>query len=340
MSKQKERVEESVCEEEEDEVAPFEEVDRLLEFGINQGDITKLKAGGCYTVAAVLMRTKKDLCAIKGISEAKVEKIVEAAAKIHSCSFITGGAYLQKRKEVIKLTTGSKALDDLLGGGIESMSITEVFGEFRTGKTQLCHTLAVTAQLPRHLGGGNGKVAFIDTEGTFRPERTHAIAERFGLDKEATLDNIIYARAYNHEHQLNLILEVAARMVEEHYALLIVDSITALFRVDFSGRGELAERQQKLGKVLSMLQKISEEFNVAVFYTNQVVSDPGGGAVFISDPKKPIGGHVLAHASTTRLSLRKGRGEQRICKIYDSPCLPEAEAIYQIAESGIIDAKD
>jgi len=183
-------------------------------------------------------------------------------------------------------------------------------------------------------------VAFIDTEGTFRPERIGPIAERYGLDKDATLDNIIYARAFTHEHQMELIIEVAAKMVEDHFRLLIIDSIIALFRVDYSGRGELAERQQKLGKMLNRLTKVAEEFNVAVVITNQVSADPGGGAMFVADAKKPVGGHVLAHASCHRLFLRKGRGEQRICKIYDSPNLPEAEAVYQISEGGIIDAKD
>jgi len=333
---------EAEAEEEEgsEPVAGFQEIDKLQELGVNVADIKKLKVGGCHTVASLLMNTRKTLLAIKGISEAKVDKILEAASKLHFSSFMTGTEMLNKRKEVIKVTTGCIALDQLLGGGVETMSITEVFGEFRTGKTQLCHTLCVTTQLPTSMNGGNGKVAFIDTEGTFRPERIKPIAERFGLDPMAALDNVVYARAFTHEHQQELIVQIAAKMVEDQYRLLIVDSVTALFRVDYSGRGELAERQQKLGRMMSKLQKIAEEFNVAVFITNQVCADPGGGAMFVADAKKPIGGHVLAHASTTRLSLRKGRGEQRICKIYDSPCLPETECVYQISNEGIIDAKD
>ncbi|CAD2216532.1 meiotic recombination protein DMC1 [Angomonas deanei] len=238
------------------------------------------------------------------------------------------------------MTTGSTALDQLLGGGIESRSITEAFGEFRTGKTQIAHTLCVTCQLPTSMGGGNGKAVYIDTEGTFRPERIKPIAERFGLDNAAILENIMVARAYTHEHQAHLLSLVAAKMAEDQFSLLVVDSITALFRVDFSGRGELAERQQKLGKMLSHLMKIAEEYNVAVFITNQVVSDPGGASMFVADPKKPVGGHILAHASTTRLSLRKGRGDQRVCKIFDSPSLPEAECVYSISDQGIVDATE
>jgi meiotic recombination protein DMC1 len=194
--------------------------------------------------------------------------------------------------------------------------------------------------MPRNQGGGNGKVAYIDTEGTFRPERIQKIAERFGLDSDVVLDNILYARVYNHDMQMQILTPLVAKMVEEKFSLIIVDSIMALFRVDFSGRGELAERQQKLGKLMAQLTKIAEQFNVAIFITNQVTADPGGGSTFMADPKKPVGGHILAHASTTRLYLRKGRAEQRICKIFDSPSVPEADAIYSLSDGGIIDAKD
>lgn len=180
------------------------------------------------------------------------------------------------------------------------MAITECFGEFRTGKTQLCHTLAVTAQMNREDGGGGGKVIYIDSEGTFRPERIFKIADRFGLEPDDVLNNIIYARAYTSEFQSNLLTMAAAKLMEEVFSLIIVDSIMALFRVDFSGRGELADRQQKLGKTLSKLIKLAEQFNVAVLLTNQVTADPGASMSFVSDPKKPIGGNILAHASTTR----------------------------------------
>uniref|UniRef100_A0A0E0BF92 RecA family profile 1 domain-containing protein n=1 Tax=Oryza glumipatula TaxID=40148 RepID=A0A0E0BF92_9ORYZ len=263
----------------EEEEECFESIDKLISQGINSGDVKKLQDAGIYTCNGLMMHTKKSLTGIKGLSEAKVDKICEAAEKLLSQGFMTGSDLLIKRKSVVRITTGSQALDELLGGGIETLCITEAFGEFRSGKTQLAHTLCVSTQLPIHMHGGNGKVAYIDTEGTFRPERIVPIAERFGMDANAVLDNI-------------------------------VDSVIALFRVDFSGRGELAERQQKLAQMLSRLTKIAEEFNVAVYITNQVIADPGGG-MFITDPKKPAGGHVLAHAATIRLMLRKGKGEQR-----------------------------
>ncbi|XP_066325371.1 meiotic recombination protein DMC1 homolog B-like [Miscanthus floridulus] len=310
----------------EDEEECFESIDKLISQGINAGDVKKLQDAGIYTCNGLMMHTKKNLTGIKGLSEAKVDKICEAAEKLLNQGFMTGTDLLLK-KSVVRITTGSQALDELLGRGIETLCITEAFGEFRSGKTQLTHTLCVSTQLPIHMHGGNGKVAYIDTEGTFRPERIVPIAERFGMDANAVLDNIIYARAYTYEHQYNLLLGLAAMMAEEPFRLLIVDSVIALFRVDFSGRGELAEHQQKLAQMLSRLTKIAEEFNVAVYITNQVIADPGGG-MFITDPKKPAGGHVLAHAATIRLMLRKGKGEQRVCKIFDAPNLPEGEAIY------------
>ncbi|KHN71155.1 Meiotic recombination protein DMC1/LIM15 -like protein [Toxocara canis] len=162
------------------------------------------------------------------------------------------------------------------------------------------------------------------------------------MDHEAMLDNVLYARAYTSEHQTELLDYVAAKFHEELgvFKLLIVDSVMALFRVDYSGRGELAERQQKLAQMMSRLQKIAEEYNVAVFITNQMTADPGAGLTFQADPKKPIGGHILAHASTTRIMLKKGRGETRIAKIYDSPDMPENEATFAITEGGVADARE
>ncbi|KAL6861861.1 hypothetical protein ACP4OV_017561 [Aristida adscensionis] len=297
----------------------FAPADDLISQGINAGDVKKLQDAGIYTCNGLMMHTKKSLTGIKGLSEAKVDKICEAAEKLLSQGFMTGSDLLIKRKSVVRITTGSQALDDLLGGGIETLCITEAFGEFRSKGRHSWLILCVSPlNFQSTCMGGMGSSS--------RPERIVPIAERFGMDASAVLDNIIYARAYTYEQQYNLLLALAAKMAEEPFRLLIVDSVIALFRVDFSGRGELAERQQKLAQMLSRLTKIAEEFNVAVYITNQVIADPGGG-MFITDPKKPAGGHVLAHAATIRLMLRKGKGEQRVCKIFDAPNLPEGEAI-------------
>lgn len=309
--------------------------------GIGASDIKKLEEAGYFTVEAVAYAPKKSLLIIKGISEAKADKILAEAAKLVPMGFTTATEFHQKRSEIIQITTGSKELDKLLQGGIETGSITEIFGEFRTGKTQLTHTLAVTCQLPIDMGGGEGKALYIDSEGTFRPERLLAVAERYGLSGSDVLDNVAYARAYNSDHQTQLLVQAAAMMSESRYALLIVDSATSLYRTDYSGRGELSARQMHLARFLRMLLRLADEYGVAVVITNQVVAQvDGAAAMFAADPKKPIGGHIIAHASTTRLYLRKGRGETRICKIYDSPCLPEGEAMFAINPDGVGDAKD
>ena len=242
-------------------------------------------------------------------------------------------------RSIVSLTTGSMELDKLLEGGIETGSLTEVFGEFRTGKTQLCHTLCVTCQLATTEGGAEGKAIYIDTEGTFRPARLQEIAQRFNMDPETALENVAYARAHNSEHQLELLKTAAAIMAQDRYALIVVDSATALYRTDYTGRGELSERQMHMAQFLRQLTRLAEEFGVAVFMTNQVVANPGEMS-FAKDSTKPIGGNIMAHAATTRLRLRKGRGENRVCTVFDSPTLPEADAQFAVGPNGICDVTE
>ncbi|GAB5032511.1 dna repair protein rad51 [Nannochloropsis oceanica] len=320
-------------------IVNFRHISELEHHGINRTDLNKLMEAGYCTVEAVTHATIRKLTDIKGISDQKALKIKEVAYKLVPMGFLTAAQQLETRKDLIQLSTGSKDLDALLGGGIETGSLTEIFGEFRTGKTQLCHTLCVTSQLPLDQGGGEGKAMYIDTEGTFRPQRLVAIAERFGLDVETVLDNVAFARAHNSEQQMDLLKMASAMMSEDRYALVVVDSATALFRTDYCGRGELSERQMQLAQFLRQLTRMSEEFGVAVVLTNQVVANPDGMS-FAKDATKPIGGNIIAHASHTRLRLRKGRGENRICQIYDSPTLPEAETQFSIGATGIDNAKE
>ncbi|KAH7446921.1 hypothetical protein KP509_01G082000 [Ceratopteris richardii] len=315
-------------------------VEQLQICGIAASDTKKLKDAGLCTVEAVAYSPKKDLLQIKGLSEAKVEKIIEAASKLVPMGFTSASQLHAQRSEIIQISSGSKELDKILEGGIETGSITEIYGEFRTGKTQLCHTLCVTCQLPLDQGGGEGKALYIDAEGTFRPQRLLQIAERFGLNGADVLENVAYARAYNTDHQSRLLLEAASMMADTRFAIMIIDSATALYRTDFVGRGELSARQMHLARFLRSLQKLADEFGVAVVITNQVVAQVDGSAMFAGPQVKPIGGNIIAHASTTRLALRKGRGEERICKVISSPCLAEQEARFQITTDGVIDVKD
>ncbi|QIX01588.1 hypothetical protein AMS68_007105 [Peltaster fructicola] len=307
--------------------------------GLTKRDIALFVDAGYNTVESVAYTPKKALEQIKGVSEQKATKILNEASKLVPLGFTTATEMHARRSELISITTGSKQLDTLLAGGIETGSITEIFGEFRTGKSQICHTLAVTCQLPFDMGGGEGKCLYIDTEGTFRPVRLLSVANRYGLSGEEVLDNVAYARAYNSDHQLQLLNQAAQMMTETRFSLLVVDSATSLYRTDFMGRGELSSRQTHLAKFMRTLQRLADEFGIAVVITNQVVAQVDGGpsAMFNPDPKKPIGGNIIAHASTTRLSLKKGRGETRICKIYDSPCLPESDCMFAIQEDGIGD---
>ncbi|KAK3115918.1 hypothetical protein LTR53_004249 [Teratosphaeriaceae sp. CCFEE 6253] len=333
------------------------DVDQLQNHGIGQADIIKLKAASYHTVASVHAAMGRHLLKIRGFSDMKVEKVKEAVKKClpNTSGFITAAETLLNRRRCFRLSTGSKQWDHILNGGLQSSSINEVFGEYRCRKTQLAHTLSVVAQLPKEDGGGEGKVAWIDTEGTFRPERIVQIAERYQIDPDQANENIIQHRASNSDDQADSLCRLAEQFVSGQYRLLVIDSLMALFRTDYIGRGELSERQQKLGLFLQKLTKMAEEFNLVVFMTNQVQSDPGASALFASaDGRKPVGGHVVAHASTTRILLRKGRGEERVAKIQDSPgkwpsisvhevsltdsgdC-PEREATYIITTGGIND---
>jgi DNA repair protein RAD51 len=325
----------------EEEVTPFMTIDRLEQAGVNQSDIRKLRESGFFTVESIAHAARKELLTVKGISDTKADKIFGEAAKLVPMGFTTASEVHQKRSEIIQIETGSRELNRLLGGGIETGSITEIFGEFRTGKSQICHTLAVICQIPVDMGGAEGKCLWIDTEGTFRPERLLAVAQRFKLSPKDVLDNVAYARCHNTDHQMALLIQAAAMMAESRYALVIVDSAMALYRTDYFGRGELSARQMHLARFLRGLTKLCEEFGVAVVITNQVVAQvDGSGGMFQADPKKPIGGNIMAHSSTTRLFLRKGKGPNRMCKIYDSPCLPESECSFAITANGIDDAQD
>nr|XP_022907843.1 meiotic recombination protein DMC1/LIM15 homolog [Onthophagus taurus] len=325
--------------EEEEEDVYFQDIEMLAEHGVKKEDIDKLKQHGINTIKGMQMTLMKKLLTIPGFNEAKIKEIKGVVCKISvSNSFMTANEVSFQRKQVFKLSTGSIAFDKLIGGGIEAMSITEVFGEFRTGKTQLSHTLCVTTQMPGPNGYIGGKVIFIDTEHTFRPNRLRSIAERFDLNQETVLDNILYARAYNSEHQSELLDQVSLKLHEEAgvFKLLIIDSIMATFRVDYSGRAEIFERQHKLAQMMSKLQKMSEEFNIAVLITNQISSNFSKDQLATT---KPTGGNILAHASTSRISLSNAEGSVRIARVFDSPDMEEAEVRFRITSGGIDDVE-
>ena len=302
--------------------------------GVGPKVAQKLIDKGYGDLLAIAAAAAGEISSACEIGELTAQKIINGAREKLDMGFKTAEDIAEKRKLVGKLTTGAKNIDALLGGGIETQAITEAHGEFGSGKSQLAMQLAVNVQLPKKDGGLNGRCIYIDTEGTFRPERVSQMAEALGLDPKKILKNILVARAFNSDHQVVLAEKAKDVIKENNIKLMVVDSLTSLFRTDYSGRGELAPRQQKLNRHLHTLQKISDVYNIAIFITNQVMSRPD---ILFGDPTKAIGGHILAHAATFRLYLRKGRVGTRVAKLIDSPNLPEGEAVFIITQSGIKD---
>ena len=304
--------------------------------GVGPGAVAKLEAAGIFDLMGLAVLTPPHLAEMAGMGEAAARKAIQSARKMMDLGFSDALAYAEKRKEINYITTGSKNLNDLLGGkGIETKAITEAFGAYGSGKTQLALSLAVGVQLPVDQGGAGGKAVYIDTEGTFRPERIKQFSEGIGANPEKVLKNIFVARAFNSDHQI-LLLEKIAEMIKdgEPIKLLIVDSLTAHFRAEFSGRGQLADRQQRLNRYMHQLMRIAEQFNLAVFVTNQVMSDP---AQMFGDPTKPIGGNIVGHSSTFRIYLRRGKKDSRVAKLIDSPNLPDNETVFMIETDGLKD---
>jgi len=270
--------------------------------GIGPSSIAKLEAAGIYDLMGVAVMTPPGLAETAGLGEAGARKAIQASRKMMNLDFQTGTDYAKKREEICTITTGSKNLDNLLGGkGVETKSMTEAFGAYGSGKSQLGFALAVNVQLPVNMGGANGKAVFIDCEGTFRPERIRQIAEAIGANPEKILKNIFVARALNSDHQI-LLLDRVGEMIKEGepIKLIIIDSLTAHFRSEFTGRGQLADRQQKLNRYLHSLIRISEQYNLAVYVTNQVMANP---AIMFGDPTTAVGGHIVAHSCLTGDSL-------------------------------------
>jgi DNA repair protein RadA len=305
--------------------------------GVGPATVEKLRAAGITSVEALAVTPPRTLVEIADITEEKASTITQSARALLNIKFTTARDVLTKRGNIGFITTGSKAMDNLLGKGFETQAITELIGEFGSGKTQICHQTCVTVQLPVERGGLAGRALFIDTEGTFRPERVVSVANNLGLNPDEVLNNIIYARAYNSDHQVLLAEEASHIVPENNVRLLIVDSVITHFRSEYPGREALAPRQQKLNKHLHQLLRMSDIYNMAVLVTNQIQSTPD---TFFGNPNKPAGGNILAHGSTYRIWLRKSKESRRIARIIDSPMHAETECLFQITQNGIIDVEE
>ncbi|MFW6152763.1 MAG: DNA repair and recombination protein RadA [Halobacteriota archaeon] len=339
-----------------------DEVDLESLPGVGPATADKLVESGFDSFQGLAVASPAELANSADIGEATAADIIRAARKEADVGgFESGTEVLQRREQIGKLSWLIDDLDDLLGGGIETQSITEVYGEFGSGKSQITHQFCVNVQLPEEVGGLRAGAIFIDSEDTFRPERIDDMVR--GLDDdvidaaledreiegdagdeeavdeliEAFLDEIHVAKAYNSNHQMLLAeqaLSLTADSQDDEFPirLVCVDSLTAHFRAEYVGRGELADRQQKLNKHLHDLMRIGTLHNTAILVTNQVSANPDA---FFGDPTQPIGGNILGHTSTFRMYLRKSKGDKRIVRLVDAPNLPDGEAVMRVVAEGL-----
>ncbi len=335
--------------------------------GVGPATAEKLTDNGFESFQGIAVASPGELSNTADIGESSAADIISAARDAADIGgFESGATVLERREQIGKLTWGPDDVDDLLGGGVETQSITEVYGEFGSGKSQVTHQLSVNVQLPAEHGGLEGSAIFIDSEDTFRPERIddmvrglddevieatmvlHGVADEGEADAgdeallddllTSVLDNIHVAKAFNSNHQM-LLAETAKELASESQddefpvRLLCVDSLTAHFRAEYVGRGNLAERQQKLNKHLHDLMRVGDLNNTAVLVTNQVASNPDS---FFGDPTQPIGGNILGHTSTFRIYLRKSKKNKRIVRLVDAPNLADGEAVIRVDNDGIV----
>jgi len=303
--------------------------------GIGPATLEKLNNAGFNDLMSIAVASPGELVGAADISEATAKKVIAVARANMEMNFESGDALLQKRMQAIKITSGSESFDVLLGGGFETGSITEVYGQFGSGKSQIAHVLAVRAQLALEQGGANGDVVYIDSEGTFRPERIVQIAEPLGLDSNEVLKHIKVARAYTSDHQMLLADKIGDLIKQDaNVRVVIIDSLTSHFRAEFVGRGTLAERQQKINKHMHTLMRLADKYNVLIYVTNQVMAKPD---MFFGDPTAAIGGNIVGHNSTYRIYIRRGKKGSRVAKMVDAPNLPENEASFMIKDIGLVD---
>ena len=305
--------------------------------GVGRITAEKLREAGVNSIEELAVTPIRELIDKTELSKKSALKLSEIARRLMSMSFVSAMELWEKRKDMMRCGTGSEALDDLLAGGIETKAMTELVGEYGAGKTQICLKLCVMAQLSSEQGGLDGGVLLFDTEGTFSAQRVHQIAQAMELDPEPILDGILVSRVYTSDHQILLLDHSFKICREEGIKLVVVDSLISHFRSEYIGRENLAERQQKLNNYLHKLLRLAEIYNLAVVVTNQAQANPNA---FFGNPNRPAGGHVLAHACTHRVMLRKSKGPKRIARIFDSPYIPERECVFTISEKGIEDVEE
>lgn len=303
--------------------------------GVGEATAQKLRKAGILSVEDLAALSAREIAQrVEGLSEDRAFSLAKEARRRLGIGIYTAKQYLEKRRSQPKLSTGIRSLDELLRGGLEP-GITELIGGYGTGKTQLCLQLCVTAQLPPEKGGLSGKAFFIDTEHTFSPDRILAIAQRFELDGDSALENVLATYAVNTDHQMELVHEAAQYVKRENVKLIIIDSLTAHFRSEFPGRENLVARQQKLNALIHQLIRLSMIYGVVVVVTNQILDIPECFPGM--KPSKPAGGNIVAHGCTFRLWLERSKDLTKIT-ILDSPKHPRASTLVKLTEEGVVDA--
>jgi len=303
--------------------------------GVGAATAEKLKEAGYTDLMGIAVASPGELVEAAGMTETGARKIIITARNALNMGFEDGTNLLKRRKAVMKISTGSKEFDKLVGGGFETGAITECFGKYGSSKTQLAHQLAVNLHL-NESAGVDPYVVYIDTENTFRPERIIEMAKGAGLDPEMVLKHIKVARAFNSDHQMLLAEKINDLIKKEglNVRLVVIDSLTAHFRAEFIGRGTLAVRQQKLNRHMHTLLRLADQHNLCVYVTNQVMAKPD---MFFGDPTEAIGGNIVAHNSAFRIYLRRGKKGSRVAKLVDAPNLPDGECAFIIKAEGIRD---
>src|SRR5256712_4011915 len=316
-------------------VRKYEVVDDLP--GVGPSTSENLKELGLHTTESLATATVRELVPA-GIGEKQAAKSSAEARDSISRSFVRADELMKMKANVRRLTTGSKAVDGLIGGGLESQTITEFYGEYGVGKSILCHQLAINVQLPVDKGGLDGGALYLDTEQTFRPEWIVRMANTAGLEATDVAQKIIYSEAYNSDHQI-LLLEKADQIIKDNnIRLIIIDSLTSHFRSEYIGREMLAERQQRLNNHMHRLIRLARGFNAVAIVTNQVMAKPDQ---FFANSVDAVGGHLVGHTSHMRVFLRLAAcGHITLARLVSSPYLPEGVKHFKVTEGGIIDVSE
>jgi len=305
--------------------------------GVGPAAAKRLREAFITTAEILSVQNPMDLQTRTKLGEATVAKLIRNARDVTGKFGFKSGIELEKHQaEVHRLTFGIESLDKKLYGGLEAGSIIELYGSARGGKTFLSHHLAVRCQLPYEQGGLEGRVLWLDTESSFKTQHIRANAIRWGLDPDIALGNISVAPIALSSQIEDYSQQIQILLAEGEYKMLIIDSLTGLFRAEYSGIGNLASRQFSINNLLNWMRRLGLATDAVFVYTNQVttqISSYGG------NPSAPVGGHVVSHASDYRFFTRVGAQGKRKISLKDNSGVPEFDVELEIGWGGLYSDK-